>query len=454
MGNALRFCLLLLVLLFIWLILYYTTRRKLFEGFYYDTHTDWKPAVCDVEEGVNLRSTHNNTSDFAAAMNRVWNNTCAFQDTVKNNTYEVYTRDTPLDADKSLIFLDQQYFDCNDDGQVLNSFKYINSHQALSGKYVCTKNLQRMNKSALTRYTDFANASEGLTKHDASCGSYAISALGFESEADQLRLRYDCATDVITDPTAAKKFHTGWTAAVDNTDRIIPMAVDCPDDTVLTSVKFKNCPTTADNTAVYTCAPVSNVTASKFDKSDSKLPPRSKINPIPIKSLQQHLNDEFRDTRSDFVNMGRSLAGIIGNSGKGVARLMKSVGGIFTGFGLGTSDGFNAMKRRVGKPGHALVHEMTFPSLRKSFGDMAQIGVAFPRAANTTKRAFVSGWNNIKNQFDFDRQTKQLGDTGNQVGNNFMGSFTKISSAFPDGWNEFSSDMRGIPKKCFKDFQL
>lgn len=445
-------------LMLVWtLLLCATTLRWSLMRSTHESYTDfshlWKPATC-VLRGVQLRKRKEDDKVAAVAgrlrllAETAGTRQCVLDmdDDSKKGT-QVITADTRCDGTRSLTFLDRQFLDCKNTGQVLNSYRYLVSKNSIAAQYNCSNEIQRGN-SNVTRRTVFADVRAGLTPHPADCGQHPISALAYESDGSQLRLRFDCATDVIVDTGREKQYHSGWATAADNVDRLDGVQVDCPNGTVLTAAAVKDCDGTGEQTVVYKCAPISVIIAAG-DTAEPPAPPRSVYTDVPELTLHEQLETEFAGTRIDLENTAKSFRKLFLHAFAGSMDVAEGVSGVFTGFGKGLVDGFNAITSRVKPSGKQLLKSASLASFRRSFSSLNKIGTAFPKAINVTKKAFVDGWNSNISKLRVNASAAKK--DARAIGSAYATALDTIKNSVVSGWGEFQTTVKTIPKHCFEN---
>lgn len=415
-----------------------------------DFSSRWKPAQCAMEKDVALRAAETGMDAFQRKLDALWHtagtSTCPGDVWENARGSSATTRDAKLDETKSLIFLDHHHMSCTDKTG-LRGFKYMPNDETLAANWTC-ENSQKTNSHRTFR-TGWAHVAQGVTPHVADCGDHPVSSYGFESDGDErIRLRYDCATGIRTD--SPMRFYNGWLASVDTTARTNNMSLQCPSGTVLTRLQFRNCDATSDDTAVFTCARPAGTT-SAADAPDPVKPPASVAEPKVELTLKQELDLAFDDTRRNFANAGSSMRGVIVEGGKGSWRVMKAVGGIFTGAGKGVVDGFNAFTGRMRDSGKRFVKGASFTKFRSSFQDMRLIGAAFPRVGQMVGKGMQDGWLYVKDSFTAtEKAIDNAEDAASSVGSSFTTAFRAIRDSFPTGWREFKGEVDRIKTDCFE----
>lgn len=301
------------------------------------------------------------------------------------------TPDVQVDASGSLYYADRHHLTCAGDDQVLTSLTYLPSGDTLAAAYSCT---QRERAVAHTpRYTAWAADDAGLGAHPAHCGPNAMSAYTIESQLvpatkqQNIRVRYDCAQDVVVDSEREKSYYTGWTAPITTVEALGSLAADCPDGTVLTGIARTPCVVANEETTTYTCAPI----ASR--------PPAAVPRRMPLESKYHFSNVNVVDEDAgELDNMSRNalqsvmnahdivdLLGTMATSGSGLANSMASV---VTGFAKGLHDGFQNMSTRVAGGAAAALSPLRFTKLR---GTVSRVGSTINKKMAAAVKDVVTG---------------------------------------------------------------
>lgn len=181
-----------------------------------------------------------------------------------NARLAVTTVQTPIDSSGSFGYMDSQYTSCdNVPGAMTGWSVNIEDDSYVQTKGLCQVLPDRLGDTYTSR-TNFAPIIAGMLPHSIDCGEAPLVGIGFEKSNNgrEIRCRYDCANDVVTDKSQRQTYYTGWNAAGNISmgesirSTLDDQTVQCPAGTVLTSLKSLSCTLDNTRTLLYTCDPV------------------------------------------------------------------------------------------------------------------------------------------------------------------------------------------------------
>lgn len=216
----------------------------------------------------------------------------------------------PMSDGSAFYYMDSQYTSCDDLSGVMTGWSvHVDEDNVLASKGLCNVD-QHRKQYTTTRRTAFAPHQAGMLPHKADCGTAPLVAIGFETKNNgaMVRCRYDCAQDIETNDDA-KTFYTGWVKGGDASEgenirtTLSDQTIQCPKDTVLTSISAASCAVDDSKTLVFRCKSVNKELSKKKIDNIRKI---SKADPVNGRSYW--VDDIVTSTQPTvFDKLGRAL---------------------------------------------------------------------------------------------------------------------------------------------------